>query len=90
MSEFTVLLSNKAEKGLRKAEAKTRKRLQEALDFLKLNPVPTQEFDVTKISASKANYRIKIGRYRILYTIIWEQRLVKVFDIDRRDENTYG
>ncbi|MCR4369099.1 MAG: hypothetical protein NUV67_04300 [archaeon] len=51
MAEFKVILSNNAEKGLRSAQPKPKERMKEALEVLKTNPVPTQLFDVTKISA---------------------------------------
>ena len=89
LAEFKVILSNNAEKGLRNAQSKPRERLKEALDILKTNPVPTQLFDVTKISGSSSNYRIRIGRYRILYVVLWLDKIVKVFDIDKRDDSTY-
>ena len=65
-------------------------RMKEAIELLKNNPVPTQYFDVTKISGSSSNYRIRIGQYRILYIVLWQEKIIKVFDIDRRDENTYS
>ena len=90
MAEFKVFLSNNAEKGLRDAQPKPRMRMKEAIELLKTNPVPTQYFDVTKISGSSSNYRIRIGQYRILYIVLWQEKIIKVFDIDRRDENTYS
>lgn len=89
LGEFKIILSNNAEKGLRNAQLKPKERMKDALEVLKTNPVPKDFFDVTKISGSSSNYRIRIGNYRILYTISWQEKIIKVFDIDVRDENTY-
>ena len=89
MPDFEVLLSNKAEKGLSKADYKIKSRLIEVLDTLETDPVPSKKFDVTKLSGSKSNYRIKIIPYRILYSINWESKQINVYDIDRRKDRTY-
>ena len=90
MPIFKIFLSNNAEKGLRNAEPKIKARLKEAIDFLEINPVPVQEFDVTKISGSESNYRIRISSYRILYTVKWNEKEVEVFDIDKRKGRSYS
>ena len=90
MPIFKIFLSNNAEKGLRNAEPKIKARLKEAIDFLEINPVPVQEFDVTKISGSESNYRIRISSYRILYTVKWNEKEVEVFDIDKRRGRSYS
>jgi len=87
---FKVFLSNNAEKGLRNAELKIKALLKEAIDFLEINPVPVQEFDVTKISGSESNYRIRISGYRILYTVKWNEKEIEVFDIDKRKGRSYS
>ncbi len=86
---FEVLVSNQAEKGLDNAEPKMRVRLLELLDELKTNPVPAAKYDVTKISGSDSNYRVRLGRYRVLYYVGWKEKQVKVYDIDRKKDRTY-
>lgn len=90
LSQFLVILSNKAEKGLKNSKSKIYPRLKEALDELEVNPIQKEKFDVTKISGSVSNYRIRIGKYRILYSINWEEKQIKVFDIDKRSDSTYS
>ena len=38
---------------------------------------------------AKAFWRVRVGRFRIIYRIDDEQRLVEVVRITRRNENTY-
>ena len=89
MARFTIFISNKAQKGLEKSDSKYKPKLIEAIDELETNPVPSDKYDVTKLTGSKANYRIKIIPYRILYTIIWETKEIRIYDIDRRKDRTY-
>ncbi len=89
MAEFVVLLSRSSEKNLGRIDAKIRRKIMLAIDELEANPAPAKKYDLTKISGSESNYRIRIGRYRILYSINWAEKQVKVYDIDRRSDSTY-
>lgn len=66
-----------------------KERLRQALDTLGENPVPVKQLDVTKLSGSESNYRIRIGSYRILYSVQWTEKKLWVFDIDKRKDRTY-
>ena len=89
LSRFNILLSNNAQKGLAKSDYKIKPKLTEAIDELETNPIPSNKYDITKLAGSKSNYRIKIIPYRILYTIIWEIKEIRIHDIDRRKNRTY-
>jgi mRNA interferase RelE/StbE len=89
LPEFEVLLANRAEKGYRKANPEMQERLRHAINELSINPVPSQQFDVVKLSGSESNYRIRIGNYRILYTIHWNQKQIWIFGLDKRKDRTY-
>ncbi len=64
LPEFRVLITNRAEKDLLKAQAKIALRIREAANFLKTNPVPAKEYDVTKISASYSIDKRKDRAYK--------------------------
>jgi len=89
LPRFNVILSNKAEKGLVKSDPKIKPKLMQAIDELETNPVPSDNYNVTKVTGSRSNYRIKIIPYRILYTIVWEIKEIRVYDIDRKKDRTY-
>lgn len=89
VASFRVLLSHKAEKNYENSEPKIKSRLTDLIDELEENPVPSKTHDVTKVSGSESNYRVRIINYRILYSVNWEQKEVKIFDIDRRKGRTY-
>ena len=89
MSTFKVIVPRRPEKSLDRIEEKYRTRIIQALEYLRQNPVPVKEFDVTKISGSESNYRIRITGFRILYGVNWNEKEITVYDIDTRKGRTY-
>ncbi len=89
MSVYTVELTRVADKQYTKLEPKMKERIKEAIDALRENPAPVNQFDVTKITGSQSDYRIRIGDYRIQYTVNWKEKYVKVYDIDRKKDRSY-
>ncbi len=62
-------------------------RLQKAVAGLALEPRPK---GVRKIKGSDNAYRIRIGKYRIVYDIYEKDKLVVILQIIRRSDTTYG
>ena len=89
MSTYTVELTHKADKQFTKLEPEMKTRIQEAIDALHENPAPINQFDVTKITGSLSDYRIRIGDYRIQYTVNWKEKHVSVYDVDRKKDRSY-
>jgi len=58
---FKISISNKAEKSLKSFEARLAKRINDAILYLRDNPVPTDKYDVTKVAGEQNTYRIRIG-----------------------------
>lgn len=87
---FTVLLSNKAKKGLTTLEPGIHSRATELLRVLEQSPVPAKQYDLTKIAGREATYRVRLSRFRISYRVDWQSRHVNVLKIERRSETTYA
>jgi len=62
-----VVLTNRANKGLKKAPEHVRKRFVEALDALQQSFAPVKLFDVKRLKGYEDTFRIRIGDWRILY-----------------------
>ena len=86
---FEVFLSREAEKALKGLDKKISLKIKEALLQLKITPLPFKEYDLKKIAGSENIYRIRISRYRIIYSVGWETKIVNVLRIARRDDKTY-
>jgi mRNA interferase RelE/StbE len=79
--QYTVQLTKQAEKNLLKANKRYLKNLRDAISNLQFNPRPN---GCIKLSGSENEYRIRVGVYRILYTIQDNVLLITVIDVDVR------
>jgi len=86
---FSVLLGRQAEKFVKRTEPKLRERLRQLFIVLKLEPVPAAKYDARKVRGAIDTYRIRISSYRVVYTVEWDEKRIRVFEIERRDEHTY-
>jgi mRNA interferase RelE/StbE len=82
---FVVHASRRALKSLEGFPSRDRLRLMAAIDAMAENPLAG---DVVKLKGTDA-LRRRVGSYRIIFTIDFEQRIVSVIDILRRTTTTY-
>ena len=76
--------SKKVERQLEKLPSDDQERVLEAIIALADNPRP---FGVHKLEDDL--YRIRIGRYRVIYCIDDKDRLVVITKVAKRSERTY-
>ena len=87
---FSVLLGRQAKKFFQRSEPKLRERLRQLFVSLKLEPVPAREYDIRKVGGAIDTYRVRLSSHRVVYTVEWKEKKIRVFEIERRDEHTYG
>ena len=86
--EFTILLHRqfiKKSKKLRLSESYAKK-IKAIFSILKFDPIPWRNFDIRKIEGGENMYRIRIGKYRIFYSIDKQHRIIKILDIETREK----
>ena len=66
---------------LKKSEKQISSRIIEKISSLKNNPVPS---NVKSIVGEHGVFRIRIGDYRALYRINYQDKILVVFKIDKR------
>ncbi|MBD3262811.1 type II toxin-antitoxin system RelE/ParE family toxin, partial [Candidatus Woesearchaeota archaeon] len=83
MTNFKVVISETAVKQFNKLEKNAQKRIKKGLSFLKNNPFKRRPgADIKKLKGfSPALYRLRIGKYRIIYAT---NKVVKITEIFRR------
>ncbi|AIY90170.1 type II toxin-antitoxin system RelE family toxin [Geoglobus acetivorans] len=80
---FRVRLSPKAKKFLNKLPKNDRERILSVLGALRENPF---SLNIRKLEGTEF-HRVRAGRiYRIIIHIDWENRIVVVFKIDKREK----
>ncbi len=81
---FEIKFDNQAEHFLAKCENETFERISDKIEVLKLNPVPHDAKRV--LGYELPTFRIRIGKYRALYRINYEENRIIVVKIDKRDK----
>ena len=82
---YRIIIENKATKEADKIPLKYRTAIDDTILSFALNPRPRNAIKLT----DRNGYRIRVGNYRILYTIDDEAKVVVVYRIKIRGESTY-
>lgn len=82
---FKVVLTRQALKSFEKLPPKIKQRVSEALDALVQTPVPFRSFDVNKLKGYRNTYRIRVGRWRIVYEYDSKTKVIIVHDVLSRE-----
>ncbi len=80
---YTVIIENKAQKEFLKLSPPHDSFVKKGIDGLEKNPRPQ---GVKKLAGTKDGYRVRIGDYRILYTIDDKKKIVTIYRIRHRRE----
>ncbi|MFU8806447.1 MAG: type II toxin-antitoxin system RelE family toxin [Bradymonadaceae bacterium] len=80
---YKIELTKAAGRELKKLERGIRDRLVGAIDNLGDNPRPT---GVTKLSGEENLWRIRVGNYRVVYSILDDRLIVIVIRVRHRKD----
>ncbi len=83
---FEINIKAKSLKFISSLQKHDRARLKEAMLVLKEDPVPIKSLDITKLRGEKNKYRIRKGKFRIVYEVIWEQKVILIHRVDFRGD----
>lgn len=84
---YRILFSRRSQKAFSDLPQEDAKRIRKALDALAENPRMPGTIKLT--NAPVADYRFRVGNYRILFEIDDDNQQVLVYDIRRRTGQTY-
>lgn len=84
MLMYEILLSKEAHKFVAKQDATTKKRLKTA--FLELAEDPFSNRNVKRIRGTHDLLRLRVGDYRIVFSIEDDRMVIMVIDIDNRGD----
>jgi mRNA-degrading endonuclease RelE of RelBE toxin-antitoxin system len=83
---WKLIFSNSARRSLRKLPLNDRGRINQALDELAFDPA---QGDVLPLRNHPAEFRKRVGDYRVFFDVERDERLIRVHDIVRRTSTTY-
>jgi mRNA interferase RelE/StbE len=76
---YKVVLHKHVIKTLEKAPLHLKRRFVEKIEIMKENPFDTR-CDILKLQNTDNDYRLRIGEYRFLFTIIDQDIMIYFFD----------
>jgi len=82
---YTLETSKDVDKFLEKSVPKLRARVLEAFEELSRNPF-SDAIDTKAMVNKKGHFRLRVGKYRFLYTIIEDEILIYVYKADSRGD----
>ena len=83
MGKYRLIISNTAQKSLHKLPKKDLLHVLRVLETLAINPYPA---GCRKLSGEEHVFRIRIGRYRVIYEIDGDELIVWVLKIGHRKD----
>jgi len=81
---FEIVIHKKFAKKLEKMERTQLERIAILMEVLKGEPIPWKKFDIKKIEGMKNTYRVRIGKYRLVYFIDENARTIHILKIETR------
>lgn len=84
-----IIITAKADKQLDKIDPRYKQAVINAI--ASLISFPDVNLDIVKIKGKDGEYRIRVGRYRVLFEWIDNKpKIIEIKEIKKRDEQTYS
>ncbi len=83
---WQIIIANQAKKNLERLPKDSAYRLLTALDEIVVDPYIG---DIKKVKGELNTWRRRVGRYRITYAVLVNEKVIKVTDIGIKSDNTY-
>ena len=83
MASYNLEVTKSAQKDIRKLPRTIIRRVNNKIQNLRLVPRPA---DCEKLSGSKSSYRVRVGDYRIIYTIYDAKIIVSIIRVAHRKD----
>ena len=81
---FELKIDRQPEHFLSKCEDEFFERISKKLEELKSNPVPHNSKRV--LGYELPTFRIRVGKYRVLYRLNYEEKRIVIVKVDKRDK----
>ena len=81
---YDIDIHRKVMKSLRDAPREILNKFDLTVKVLKTNPIPWKDCDVKKVEGEENTYRIRIGNYRIIYSLEDEGKRIYILKFGKR------
>lgn len=86
---FQVEFKKSAKKELDECPPAYKTKIIEAAKFLQGEPYPFKFYDTRKVKSMDHVYGIRIGRYRFLYEVFKEEKVILILKVELKSDTTY-
>ncbi len=85
---FEVKIKKEAIKALKSLPKANLRKFLELKDALRYEAVPRDKFDIIKLKGSGDLdiYRVRIGEYRVIYSVNWKARRILIHKVKKRED----
>ena len=84
---YRIEIERRATKALARLPGDAQERVMVAIDALAEDPRPAG--CVALQDAPQGTYRVRVGRYRVIYIVLDNEKVIVVAKVGERDESTY-
>ena len=83
---FNIKIKRKALKTLAKTDRKQKQKIKSVILILKNDPIPFKKADVYKLKGYDNTYRIRMGKIRIVYEVLWNEKTILIHYVGPREK----
>lgn len=80
---FEIVISKKVVRKIKGLNIYSGKIIK-VIESLNYNPLPIEKYKVEKLKGFKNLYRIRVGKIRIIYTIDFKRKIIKIEEVNFR------
>ena len=81
--KFSIEIHKRALKDIKDMPPSNMEKFKELINTLETNPFPKNKFDIKRLKGNDEIYRIRIGKFRIQYVILWDCRKIIIRKIKK-------
>ncbi len=85
---FEIKVSHRFAKDAKSLPKTIKDKIPGLLEHMGRNPVPVEQYDVKKMKGERSIYRIRLGDYRLIYSVDFLKKEIILLKIGKR-ENIY-
>ena len=83
-----IIWHNRARKQMKRIPKHYREAIHDSVDQLATFP-ECEQLDITELKHYRYDYRLRVGRYRVLFDHDNGVKIIKIQEVKKRDERTY-
>ena len=83
-----IIWHNRARKQIKRIPKQYRESILDCVDQLVTFP-KCERLDITDLKNHRYDYRLRVGRYRVLFDYTNVVKIIRIQEVKKRDERTY-